>query len=339
MLLGAQNTQDHFLALTYTRVLLPDVSYRLVDPTQVHIAQTARARSSERHPAATSRTCSCTARGLDVLSRREHGQTKDSARTVLRRAQPARRQRVQAGGSCPGGCSAPGTAALPSDCGSGFGRSQRPRECEGAKVAATEVHRSLTGHTCRTEKWSDTGWQGNIARMQGAGLGNSSAVIVPASKPANNAADGRKIEVLMAATPRILLSAQMRMSGRLHFFWSSGVDWRFRTRHVSRAWMADPKRTRPVGAAGRVNEGRTARCEQLQERRPRLHAAWRGEPRGAPMRGTIPFVTYTLITFQPRTSNGQRANANGEEFKSRASTGPSRPASPERASLQVSCLS
>ena len=120
--------------------------------------------------------------------------SKDSARTVLRRAQPARRQRVQAGGSCPGGCSAPGTAALPSDCGSGFGRSQRPRECEGAKVAATEVHRSLTGHTCRTEKWSDTGWQGNIARMQGAGLGNSSAVIVPASKPANNAADGRKQE-------------------------------------------------------------------------------------------------------------------------------------------------
>ena len=40
--------------------MLPDVLYRLIDPILVHIARTARARSSERHPTSMSRTSTTT---------------------------------------------------------------------------------------------------------------------------------------------------------------------------------------------------------------------------------------------------------------------------------------
>ena len=61
------------------------------------------------------------------------------------------------------------------------------------------LHRSWTGHTCVTKNEAHTGWQGNVARVQGAGMGISSSRFLPTSKPANDAADGRQINVLMAA--------------------------------------------------------------------------------------------------------------------------------------------
>ena len=70
--------------------------------------------------------------------------------------------------------------------------------------------------------------------MQRAKPGNSSARFSPASKPANDAAEGYQIDVLRVTTLHILAGAQMRMSGPLHFFWSSGVTWRSRARHVGR---------------------------------------------------------------------------------------------------------
>ena len=94
--------------------------------------------------------------------------------------------------------------------------------------------------------------------MQRAKPGNSSARFSPASKPANDAAEGYQIDVLRVTTLLILAGAQMRMSGPLHFFWSSGVTWRSRARHVGRAQTVGPERTRAFGTAGQVNEGRTS---------------------------------------------------------------------------------
>ena len=61
------------------------------------------------------------------------------------------------------------------------------------------ICRSSTGHTCVKKKRASTRWQGNVARVQGAGMGISSSRFLPTSKPANDAADGRQINVLMAA--------------------------------------------------------------------------------------------------------------------------------------------
>ena len=62
--------------------MLPDVPCRFVDPTatRVHIARTARPRSSLGHPAATNRTCPCESRALDIQSRWERGQTRTTSR-------------------------------------------------------------------------------------------------------------------------------------------------------------------------------------------------------------------------------------------------------------------
>ena len=147
---------------------------------------------------------------------------------------------------------------MPSDCGPAFGSTQRPRPREAARATALAVHRSSTGHTCRTEFEHYDSWQGNIARMQGAGLGNSSVCILPVPKPANDTADPCQIYVLMVTTAHIFTDAQKPMSGLLHFFWSSGATWRSRARHVGRAQTAGPKRTRASGTADQVNDGRTA---------------------------------------------------------------------------------
>ena len=130
---------------------------------------------------------------------------------------------MRASSSCPVGCGAPGTAALPSDCGPAFGSTQRPRPRKAARATALAVHRISTGHTCRTEFENDDCWQGNIAQMQGAGPGNSSAHILPVPKPAKDAGEGCQMDVLMTATPQILEVLKMRMSGWLRFFCSSGV--------------------------------------------------------------------------------------------------------------------
>ena len=94
--------------------------------------------------------------------------------------------------------------------------------------------------------------------------------------------------MLMVPTLRILAAAQMSMSGPLRFFWCSGVTWRLRSRHAGRARTTAPERTRAFGAAGQVNEGRTAclgstsgqKCEAEKLAPRRLS--------GRPFEGTIP---------------------------------------------------
>ena len=167
---------------------------------------------------------------------------------------------------------------MPSDCGPAFGSAQGPRTREEARAAAMGVHRSSTGHTCRTEFEHDDGWQRTIARMQGVDPGNSSAPILPVSKPANDAAGRCQDDVLMVATPQVLDDAQMRMSGPLHVSWSGGVTWRLRARHVGRARMVDPERTRPFQDGGEVIEGRTG----AQSR-----GKWRSAPRWVACDGSL----------------------------------------------------
>ena len=123
------------------------------------------------------------------------------ATTVLRRVQAAHRQRVQASSSCPGGCSAPVDAASPKNFGAGIGSAQRPQAREEMRVPAMGVCQSSTGHNLRTENGAHGGWQGNIARMHVAGLGNSSARLLPVPKTANDAAYGRQVDVVMVDTP------------------------------------------------------------------------------------------------------------------------------------------
>ena len=76
------------------------------------------------------------------------------------------------------------------------------------------LHRSWTGHTCVTKNEAHTGWQGNVARVQGAGMGISSSRLLPTSKPANDAADGRQINVLMAAMLQMPLVLEGARPGR-----------------------------------------------------------------------------------------------------------------------------
>ena len=189
-----------------------------------------------------------------------------NATTVLRRVQAAHRQRVQASSSCPGGCSAPVDAASPKNFGAGIGSVQRPQAREEARVPAMGVCQSSTGHNLRTENGAHGGWQGNIARMHVAGLGNSSARHLPVPKTANDAAYGRQVDVVMVDTPLRPSLLQLRMSGPPRVSRSCGVTWRSRARHVGRAQTAAPERIRAFGAGGPVNEGRTARPGAALER-------------------------------------------------------------------------
>ena len=77
-------------------------------------------------------------------------------------------------------------------------------------AAAMRICRSSTGHTCVKKKRASTRWQGNVARVQGAGMGISSSRLLPTSKPANDAADGRQINVLMAAMLQMPSVLEMR---------------------------------------------------------------------------------------------------------------------------------
>ena len=119
-------------------------------------------------------------------------------------------------------------------------------------------------HNLRTENGARCGWQWNIARMHVAGVGNSSARLLPVPKPANDAANGCQVDVSMMATPLRPSLLQLCMSGPPRVSRSCGVTWRSRARHVSRAQTAAPERTRAFGAGGPVNEGRKRAREQLR---------------------------------------------------------------------------
>ena len=66
--------------------MLPDVLVPFRNATHARMRRAARPRSSLRRPTSMSRTPACGARGLDVLSRRDRGQSQmDIAPTVLQR--------------------------------------------------------------------------------------------------------------------------------------------------------------------------------------------------------------------------------------------------------------
>ena len=156
-------------------------------------------------------------RAAGIMTRGE-----DIAQTVLRRAQAADGQRTRASASWPGGCGAPDVAARPNECGPAFGSAQGPRARSQARLPAMGLHRSWTGHTCVTKSEARIGWQGNVARMQGAGQGISSARLLPVSMPANGAADGVIDRLADGGHAALALGARMRMAGPLRVSRSGG---------------------------------------------------------------------------------------------------------------------
>ena len=208
------------------------------------------------------------------------------------------------------GCGAPGAAAEPSDCGSAFQSAQGPRTREEARAAAMEVHRSSTGHTCRTEFEHDDGWQRTTARMQCVDPGNSSAPILPVSKPANDAAGRCQDDVLMAATPQILDGAQMRMSRPLHVSWSGGITWRSRVRHAGRARTVDLERTRPFHDGGEVVEAGQERCGWDFER-----SAPHGESCDGSREGVVAPQPYPFLPRAPWEAERPAGHRHSRELR------------------------
>ena len=102
------------------------------------------------------------------------------------------------------------------------------------------LHRSWTGHTCVTKNEAHTGWQGNVARMQGAGQGISSARLLRTSKPADDAADGVIDRLADGAHAAQALGAQLRMAGPLRHSRSGGPPQRLRARHAGRVSKLGP---------------------------------------------------------------------------------------------------
>ena len=145
---------------------------------------------------------------------------------------------------------------MPSDCGPAFGSAQGPRARSQARLPAMGLHRSWTGHTCVTKNEAHTSWQGNVARMEGAGPGISSVRTLPTSNPANGAAEGAADRLSDGDHAAQALGAQMRMAGPLRLSRSGGLRHRLRARHAGCAPRLGPLVPSPIAAGITAIEGR-----------------------------------------------------------------------------------